>query len=367
MEQIDLAAQLVRDLNEAFGTVAVFEDIEKEVDNIERRIARELKAAILGTLLRLDNRIRGDDPDNFFVAGRPFQIFVADHISRPGDLGRRDVIGVTITERVNFQKLPQSRIRIEGPGRYTRGIIEVSTTLATYTDKICQLTEMFYRAGYLWLTEFLREKAERCETKMAVDLYRAVRLAFSEKQELAKHVRLVAVNKESGLYIFDQRSTEQTIERVGVLRGSTHLSPAAMFLGLLGSVVDYDDTFSQQAIDSRGPIRIDLSQAKYLESKTLLALSEEVLYDAESGGSRFTTVFPLVKNEPPYLLAVFQSAEDNIILPILENGLSEIQRIFEKQRHELMSLILKLRNVVRANSPIPYADNLMIGVGVIPK
>lgn len=276
------AEQLVRDLNQSYSSAAPTHAANL-VEDIETRIERELKEAILKNFAYLDESIRRTT-GGFYFQDHAFEIVT----------GYREIIKSNSTLAVTIREVSQpskptiEHFSLSGIGKFKKVDLVCAPVLQQFAPSVAELTKGFYESGYAWLNEFLIEKARSLESSMAVELFRQIRMAFAGQPKLADVVSLCITDTTSGAYSFDQHATEN------------------MFFGLLTSEVPYKQTFSRHAVETGEPLHIDLSKAEYLDSKPLVALAEHALYKSATTGPPAATIFATLKKIRPICSHVFR-------------------------------------------------------------
>jgi hypothetical protein len=331
MDFSELTKQLTSDLDVAFRHLPP----EKAIDCIERieaRISVGLAAAIIRVLRRLDPRIIGIENNKFTLEGGAFEVFVGYE-----DVWHPNTVAVLVIQIGLPATQPPKGVPIGGTGKYNEAQISTSPQLQRYSDVIAELTQKFYQQGYAWLAQFLLLKVRELESSVTIDLYAALRVAFGEKRTLADRCLLILIDGNNGNYVFDLHSAEQTIKRISTQRGVIQRTTSEMFLGLLGSFLQFKQMFSRHVIASGEKFQVDFTQTEYSD-KTLFALSERVLFKSEAGGSKTGTLFPLARDDPPFLVVAFPTVRESEILPVLRRHAKELQETLKKQRNRVRTL-----------------------------
>jgi hypothetical protein len=357
MEEVaHLTAQLVRDLNDTYASAPAADALDY-VERIESRIANELKVAIRGLLKSLDHRVINLHDQKFLMEGFIFEVMVGYRDL----LKKHDTAAIVVMEETQPPKPIRSSLPIEGFGKYKNLEVFISPRLSAHMPAISELSQKFYEGGYSWLREFIDIKAEQFEAAMVVELYRALRLAFAGKTILVDLIWLVLVDKHKGMYLFDQHATIRTIKTIGIHRGTTRESASALFLGLLTSAIPFEKMFSRHTIPTGDCLHVDFAATEYTD-KTMFALAERVLFKSTTRKTQVASVFPIARNEEPYLIAAFPTAEENEILPILRAHMLELQTVFNTQKSRARVLIDKLRPTSAGKLPYGPLGEFMGGV-----
>ncbi len=251
---------------------------------------------------------------------------------------------------------------IAGSGKYSQAEILLAPHLAYFLPALLELTQKFYESGYEWLTEFLREKVRALEVNLVREIYRATRLAFAHKPHLVEQIWLCVVAKNRGVYLFDQHRFENTIKLVATQRGAMRPSSSALFLGLLTTTVALEKLFSRHAIVSGECLRCDLAVSQYSDDKTLYAIAEHVLYRSTKRRTGVASVFPIVRDQQPYLIAAFPTDVEAEVLPILRAHSDDIRRAFKASQDELFGLVEGTKAIWRPQLPVGQIGEALGGL-----
>ncbi len=346
MDLARFTAHLTQGLDRSFALTPAAE-AAAHIDYIEQYIAKELEEAIVAAILHLEPRAIRLPPNGFALLGRPFEVIVDYR-----DLLKNDIIGVLITEIQSATPLVRVQCDLHGQGRYKKADVMVAPRLSNHLNVFAELTQQFYKIGYTWLHEFLIAKARELESSMVIELYRILRLAFSDKPGLADQVWLVVVHRDRGIYVFDQHATERMVDVLISQRGKTKGSAAALFLGLLTSDVPFDQMFSRHAIPTGECLHCDLSKSEYVGTEPLYAIAEHVLYKYGSGKSKVASIYPIARRDQPYLIAAFATSEELEILPVLRKHRKEMEDAFRGQTDRAEVLLHKLKSISAGRLPI---------------
>ncbi len=246
-----VTARLVHDLDTLYGETLAPEAAEC-VEAIERHIADELRDSALTLIEASETKMIRRPPYGFALEGVPYEL-VVDY----RDLLRDDTVGVLIAALPGTDRHPRpvlAHCKIRGDGKYRKADIIVPVRFSAHVESLSELTQHVYETGYAWLDEFLQEKVRELETSMVIELYRAVRLAFAGRQNLYELVWLVLIHEDTGIYLFDQQATFNTISSLAMQRGKARQSAVSLFLGLLTSAVPFEQMFSRHAIPTGGRV-----------------------------------------------------------------------------------------------------------------
>jgi len=282
----------------------------------------------------------------FVARGTPFDVLVSYR-----DLMRMDVLGVAIVEAGHNERNITLQEDISGYGRFGSVEIILSPKLRRLAKQLTKFTKAFYQAGYAWMEEFLNSKVRDLESAISIEMYRALNLAFSDAPSLAEMIRLVVIDNDKGVYLFNQRTSENTIEALREQRGHVGASPATMLLGLLTSDVPFEKMFSRHAVASGEFLRCDLGASEYVGSEPIYSIAERVLYRFRSDRPKVATIVPIVRDEQPFLIAAFPSSEEKHVLPILRQHNAALKQTFRDQRRFARQLVKKLRTASGGRFP----------------
>jgi hypothetical protein len=354
-----LAGRLVHDLDELYGGTPVAE-VAACVDAVERHIADALREAVVASVEAAEpEMIARYPPYGFALEGVPYEVIVDYR-----DLLRDDTVGVLIAAVGGSDRPPKparANCRIRGDGKYRKADIIVPPRFSAHLEALTELAQKTYESGYAWLSEFLQSKVRELESSMVVGLYRAVRLAFAGNQNLSQLVWLVLIQEDHGIYVFDQQATFNAVGSLAVQRGKARPSAVALFFGLLTSAVPFDQMFSRHAIPTGQCLHCDLAKSDYAGTEPLYTIAEHVLYRSTVNQSTVASIFPLSRDEQPYLIAAFPTSHEHEILPVLKDHLADIESVFSTHKERARTLFGKLRAVSRLPLPPPGKTGELLG------
>jgi hypothetical protein len=339
MEASSVTTKLIRDLDERYGSIEP---------------AEALKEAILIKLKEREPQTVDLAHHKFALKGATFQIIVSYRdILKPGTLA------IVIIEEGEAHKPIRARTAIAGIGQYDKADVLISPKLSQHLEMFAELTRGIYEVGYSWLNEFLFSKARELESSFIIEMHRVIRLVFAGKIALADLVRLGVVDKDKGLYLFDQRTTERTIRSIAGARSTVRQSPAALFLGVLTGSIPFDKMVARHAIPTGECLRFEFSELEYRD-ESVFGLAEQIML--KSPDSRAASVFPIIRDEQPYLLAAFPTSHEQEISSTLQAHLSEIREVFNNHKSYVRALVNKVTSLSKGGLPLGPVGEFVGGV-----
>ncbi len=341
-----LSVKLAEDLDRIYGSVPAA-GWASYTEVVERYIENELVVYVLDAVKEGEDGFVRASHDSFVIDG-----VVHKAIAGARDPLHADVLALVVVDLNEPANLVHSYCDVRGSGRYRKLEVFVPQRLARYRDSIADTSKELIETGYAWLSQILLAKTRELESSMVVELYRAIRIAFSEKPELANLVWLGVVQRDRGFYLFDGHQAEQTIRDLRLRGRAGGESAVSLYLGLLTSNIAFDEMFSRDAPEGEC-IRCDVKEAKYAGSTPLCALAEYVLYQTDYGKPGAMSILQIAKTEQPFLTALFPTIEEANILPTLRANDARIKRVFSEQKRLASSVVARTE---RALKRLPAGD-----------
>ena len=325
------------ELDHIYGKIDPSEALEY-IDAIENFIQSKIRHVLIHTILDLEPTAKQVGDIGVSINGCIVTVAIGY-----ADISSISSMGILVCDLAQRRRTHKFNIKFNGLGRYKAGILIISDILSKHSSAIQTVVKALYDEATTWVREFAYQKARELKNRVTDEMYRLLRILFSANEALVDRIWLAIIRDKFGGYLFDEQAAKSTVELIRTKTEEMPYSVPRIFLGALTSLIPLDDMFSKYALADGTSLRCDIGQAKYLSDKTMYAIAEELYMESKSeNASRILTIYPIVRDEQPFLLAAFPTEYENEIVPVLRDSSDVFRDATKKLRKSLKALDKRL-------------------------
>ena len=319
-----MQSDLIKELDKVFGKVAI-SDIGMVAEAVENRILlniEELLTQYTGLFIHHSKVSTHHLLRTITTKNTRLRIRINESFEYPDEL----IVGYLELDfsGKNKNKIKRHPLKIEGLGKYNKVTIVYPRKLNIDVELISKVIQMTFQTCYSWLFQKTKE-ASRESSIMASTLYSHLKVILAHKKSLYSKIWLVGVANDNLVLLLDEENVIAAAKEIKKANLFPEKSPFSLVSSFLSLSIPFEKAFANKAFKAKKCISGKISDGKYFDEMTFMAISQISVFTNE------VSVFPLNTDNPKEMLfASFPTSIKNEIEPVLEIHKDKLTHDYKK-------------------------------------